>query len=99
MAKVSLYLDDQTLERLRREAVRRHGSMRSLSREVEEIVRESFLADELEAALSEDAGAGGVVGFADVKPLRLSPGPKVADMIRSEREHRDEGLPRRKRRA
>lgn len=102
MAKVSLYLDDRTIELLRREAVRRHGSMRSLSREVEEIVRETFIADELEAALADEAeGEGGraVVGFADVKPLRVSAGPSVTEMIREEREHHHEVLPRRKRRA
>lgn len=99
MAKVSVYLDDRTVERLRREALRRHGSMRSLSREIEEIVQESFIADELEAALSEGGDGEESVGFADVKPLRVAPGPTLADMVREEREHRDEDIPRRKRRA
>ncbi|OGS51238.1 MAG: hypothetical protein A3K65_01360 [Euryarchaeota archaeon RBG_16_68_12] len=100
MSKVSVYLDDGTVERLRREALRRHGSLRSLSREIEEIVRESFVGDELESALDEwFPGEGAAVGFADVKPLRVAPGPGLVDMIRDEREHRHEGLPRRKRRA
>ncbi len=99
MPKVSVYLDGRTIETLRQEAFRRHGSLRALSREVEEIVRESFIADELEAALAEWAEGERVVGFADVKPLRVVPGPKLVDMVREEREHRHEVLPRRKRRA
>ena len=99
MTKVSVYLDDRTVERLRREALRRHGSLRSLSRELEEIVRESFVADELEAALEEwSPGEGAAVGFADVKPLRVAPGPALVDMVREDREHRHEALSRRKRR-
>src|SRR3990172_7908411 len=97
MHKVSLYLDDRTIERLRREALRRHGSLRSLSRELGEIVRESFVVDELEAAMEELGSGEGLVGFSDVKPLRVAPGPGLAEMVREEREHRHEGLPRRKR--
>lgn len=100
MPKVSVYLDDRTLGRLRQEAVRRHGSLRSLSRELEEIVKESFVVEELEGALGEWTGEEAVViGFADVKPLPVAPGPGLTEIVREEREHRHEALPRRKRRA
>lgn len=100
MPKVSAYLNVRTIERLRREAVRRHGSLRSLSREIEEIVKESFVVDVLESALAEWTGeSASIVGFADVKPLDVAPGPTLTEMARQEREHRHEVLPRRKRRA
>ena len=99
MSKVRVYLDDRIIEWLREEAVRRYGSPRSLSRALEEIVRESFIVDELETALDEWGGGNRVVGFADVKPMPLARGPKLVDMVREGREHRHEALPRRKRRA
>lgn len=97
--KISVYLDEKTIERLRQRAVKQRGTMRSLSKEIEELVRESFVVDELEAALA-DVGEEGraAVGFGDVRPIKISPGPSVTRMIREEREHRDETSPRRKRR-
>src|SRR3989442_481742 len=56
MTKVSLYLDERTIGRLRQRAVRERGTMRSLSKEVAELVAESFVLDELEAALAEGLG-------------------------------------------
>jgi len=98
MPKVSVYLDELTLARLRHEAVRRHGTLRSLSRELGEIVRESFVLDEIESAIAEwSGGQAATVGFADVKPLRVAPGPGIVDLVRQEREHRHEVVPRRKR--
>lgn len=96
--KVSVYLDEKTIKRLRRGAVRRRGTMRSLSKEIEELIRESFAVDEFEAALLEE-GAPSSVGFGDVHPLRLAPGPSVTQMLREEREHRHERAARRQRRA
>jgi hypothetical protein len=95
--KISVYLDAQTIERLRQGAVRRRGTMRSLSKEIEELVRDSFALDELEGALAED-GEAAAVGFGDVQPLRLTPGPSVTRMVREEREHRHAHPARRKRR-
>jgi len=99
MPKVSVYLDERTLARLRHEAVRRHGTLRSLSRELGEIVRESFVLDEIESTIAEWSGgpAAPTVGFADVKPLKVAPGPGIVDLVRQEREHRLEVVPRRKR--
>ena len=99
-AKVSVYLDDRTIDRLRQRAVRQRGTMRSLSKEIEELITESFVLDELEAALAEGGeDEPAAVGFADVRPLKVSPGPSVTRMVRQEREHRHEPSPRRKRRA
>jgi hypothetical protein len=98
--KVSVYLDQKTIERLRQRAVRERGTMKSLSKEIEELVRESFVTDELEATVVEWGGDGPVaVAFGDIRPLKVSPGPSVTRMIREEREHRHEGPSRRKRRA
>lgn len=96
--KISVYLDEKTIERLRRGAVRRRGTMRSLSKEIEELIRDSFVSDEFEGALSEEGG-GSAVGFGDVHPLKLAPGPSLARMVRDEREHRHERPARRQRRA
>ncbi|TLZ60619.1 MAG: hypothetical protein E6K13_08105 [Methanobacteriota archaeon] len=96
--KVSLYLDERTIGRLRQRAVRERGTMRSLSKEVAELVAESFVLDELEAALAEGHRDGTAsVGFGDVRPLKVSPGPSTTQMIRVEREHRHEASPRHKR--
>lgn len=96
--KISVYLDEKTIERLRRGAVRRRGTMRSLSKEVEELIRDSFVADGFEEALSEDGG-GPAVSFGEVHPLKLAPGPSMTRMVREEREHRHERPARRQRRA
>ncbi len=96
--KISVYLDETTIGRLRRLAVRRRGTMRSLSKEIEELIRESFVVDEFEGALSEEGAAPGV-SFGDVRPLRLAPGPSMAQMVREEREHRHGHPARRQRRA
>jgi hypothetical protein len=97
--KVSVYLDERTIERLRQRAVRQRGTMRSLSKEIEDLVTESFVLDELEAALAEDGESERTaIGFRDVRPLEVSPGTSVTRMIREEREHRHEVSPRRKRR-
>ena len=98
--KVSVYLDERTIDRLRQRTVRQRGTLRSLSKEIEELVKESFVIDELEATLAEWGGDRPVaVAFGDVRPLRVSRGPSVTRMIREEREHSHEGPPRRKRRA
>jgi len=98
--KVSVYLDEQTIERLRRRALSQRGTMRSLSKEIEELVTESFMLDELEAALAEGGEDKSVaVGFGDVRPLKVAPGSSGVQLIREEREHRHETSPRRKRRA
>src|SRR3990172_5108639 len=100
MKKVSAYLEEKVIDRLRREALRRHGSLRSLSGELEEIVRESFVVDEGEAALAAWTGESAVaMGFQDVKPIKLAPGPSLKEIVRQEREHRHEAVSRRKRRA
>ena len=96
--KISVYLEDRTVERLRQGAVRHRGSLRSLSKEFEDLLRESFVLDELEAALAED-GEGAAVGFGDVEPLTLASGPSVTRMVREEREHRHADPARRQRRA
>jgi len=95
--KVSVYLDEKTIERLRERAVKQRGTMRSLSKEIEDLITESFIVDELEAALSEGGEDERVaVGFRDVRPLEVSSGPSVTRMIRQEREHRQETTARRK---
>src|SRR3989304_1882521 len=100
MTKVSVYLDATTIQRLRHRALRQHGTMRSLSREVEDAVRESFLIDELEAALTELGGDGDAeFGFGDIRPIKLGSGPSLTQMVREQREHRHEVSPRRQRRA
>ena len=97
--KVSVYLDEQTMERLRQRALLQRGTMRSLSKEIEELVTESFVLDEFEAAFAEEGEAKPVaVGFGDVRSLKIAPGPSGVQMIRKEREHRHETSPRRKRR-
>jgi hypothetical protein len=100
-SKVSVYLDERTIERLRRRVVGQHGTLRSLSKEIEDLVRDSFVIDELEAALAE-WGSGAVEvghGFRDIEPLRLRRGPSLTEMVRREREHRHETSPRRQRRS
>ena len=96
--KVSLYLDERTINRLRQRAAQERGTIRSLSKEIEELVAESFILDELEAALvegHEDETTS--VGFGDIRPLKLSPGPSTTRTIRGERAHRREASPRYKR--
>lgn len=96
--KISVYLDEKTIERLRQGAVRHRGTMRSLSKEIEELIRDSFLVDEFEGALSEEGG-GPAVSFGDVHALKLAPGLSVTRMVREEREHRHGHPARRQRRA
>ena len=98
--KISVYLDERTIERLRQRALSQRGTLRSLSEEVGELVTESFVLDELEAALAEGGEYDTIaVGFGDVRPLEVAPGLTGVQMIRKEREHRHETSPRRKRRA
>src|SRR5437899_12844629 len=100
-AKVSVYLDERILERLRRRAVAEHGTMRSLSREIEDLARDSFVIDELEAALVEGARgpADHRYGFSDIRPLRIRPGPSPTELVRRAREHPPDVPPRRQRRS
>ena len=98
--KVSVYLNEKTIERLRQKAIKQRGTMRSLSKEIEDLVTESFVVDELEEALSEAGEDERVaVGFSDVRPIEISTGPSVTRMIRQEREHRHATTARRKRHA
>jgi len=91
--KISVYLDERTIERLRQRALSQRGTLRSLSEEVGELV-------EHEAALAEGGEDDTIaVGFGDVRPLEVAPGLTGVQMIRKEREHRHETSPRRKRRA
>jgi hypothetical protein len=97
--KVSVYLDERTLDRLRRRALQQRGTLRSLSLEIQELVSESFVLDELERASAEWGDSTTVPTFEEIRPLRASPGASLTRMVREEREHRHEGTPRRQRRA
>jgi|SRR6267143_2699885 len=50
MAKVTFYIDDETWARFKRRVVRRSGTLRGISRELQAIVQDSLLEENLSKA-------------------------------------------------
>lgn len=97
MKKISLYVDEEVWMKFREEVFKRHGSLRSLSSEVEGLLRSSLIDDALKStfgALGFDVR--GTISSEDVKRGRpLLRGPPSEDMIREMRGRRAvKALPR-----
>ncbi|MBS7612255.1 hypothetical protein KEJ27_08680 [Candidatus Bathyarchaeota archaeon] len=96
MKKVSLYLDDKLWIKFKEVVLRRHGTLRKLSNEVENVLRASLVEENIEEAFKAmDLDVKVVSSPEDVKRSRPKlQGPSSELLIRKMRGMRiDEGLP------
>jgi AmiR/NasT family two-component response regulator len=90
MAKVTLSIDDQVLQKYLERAVRKSGRMRSLSQEVEEILR-GRLANEqvLEGLKALCCGRDAhFATFDEIEAIEFRGTPPAEEVLRSMRRHR-----------
>ncbi|MEM2047384.1 MAG: hypothetical protein QXZ06_05845 [Candidatus Jordarchaeales archaeon] len=97
MKKVSLYLNEELWVRFKEEVLRRHGTLRKLSNEVESLLRTSLAEEDIvEAFKGMDVDVKALSSPEEVKhdrPKLL--GPPSESLIREMRRRRiAEGLPR-----
>ena len=90
MAKVTLSIDGQVLAKIRERAVRRRGNLRSLSAEVEEVLRDSLANDQvLEGLKALCCGRDDhFVTFDDVDAVDFPGAPSAEQVLRDMRRHR-----------
>jgi len=90
MAKVTLSIDGQLLAKVRERAVRKRGKLRSLSEEIEEVLRDSLANEQvLEGLKVLCCGRDDhFVTFDTVDAVDFSGAPPAEDILRAMRRHR-----------
>lgn len=90
MTKVTLSIDAQVLGKVRERAVRRRKTLRGLSEEVEEVLRDSLAAEEaLEGLKALCCGRDDhFVSFDDVDAVDFPGTPPAEDVLRGMRRRR-----------
>ena len=90
MGKVGLYLDDEIWRKFKEEVFRKHGSLRKLSDEVEELLRSSLTAEAMLAGLEKlGTKLSGMSSSEQVMANRPTlRGPSAEKIVRSLRDHR-----------
>ncbi|MBS7638663.1 hypothetical protein KEJ49_07290 [Candidatus Bathyarchaeota archaeon] len=96
LKKVSLYVDERLWARFKEAVLRKHGTLRKLSGEVENLLRTSLIDEEVEQALKR-MGVDIEVPISSEEVKRGRPelrGPPSENLIREMRGWRaDEGIP------
>lgn len=90
MAKVTLSIDDALLQKYREQAVRRRGKMRSLSEEVEAILRDRLANQEvLEGLKALCCGRDDhFATFDEIEAIEFAGSPPAAAVLKEMRRHR-----------
>ena len=97
MAKVTFYIDDQAWKRFREQAIARHGTLRKLNDEVEDLIR----SEDMETVVASGANKAGIpwervfTPSAIKKARPILRGTTAETMLREMRDQRHAGrLPR-----
>ncbi|MEM3406550.1 MAG: hypothetical protein QXM07_02735 [Nitrososphaerota archaeon] len=96
MKKVSLYLNEELWIRFKEAVLKKHGTLRKLSDEVENLLRASMIDEEIEKAFK-NMGISVKTVFSPEEVKRNRPqlrGPPSEVLIKKMRGRRVEGLPR-----
>ncbi|MEM3419091.1 MAG: hypothetical protein QW806_02590 [Nitrososphaerota archaeon] len=96
MKKVSLYLNEELWIRFKEAVLKKHGTLRKLSDEVENLLRASMIDEEIEKAFK-NMGINVKTVFSPEEVKRNRPqlrGPPSEVLIKKMRGRRVEGLPR-----
>ena len=90
MAKVTLSIDARVLAKVRERAVRKRGTLRGLSEEIEEVLRDSLANDQvIEGLKALCCGRDDhFVAFDDVDAVDFSGSPPAEEVLRQMRRHR-----------
>lgn len=90
MSKVTLSIDGQVLAKVRERAVRKRGTLRGLSEEIEEILRDSLANDQvLEGLKGLCCGRDNhFVTFDEVDAVDFAGAPPAEEILRKMRQHR-----------
>lgn len=96
MKKVSLYLDEELWIKFKEAVLKRHGTLRKLSDDVEDMIRGVMVDEEVEKAFKEmGLNVKTVVSPEEIKRDRPKlRGPPSEAIIRKMRSRRIEALPR-----
>ena len=90
--KISLYIDERLWLRFKEAVLRKHGTLRRLSNEIEEVIRSCLVEDYLESFFKEMVKAS--FSIEELKKNRLKPsGPSSEILIREMRGSLIETLP------
>jgi hypothetical protein len=92
--KVSLYLDDDLWKKFKRNVLRKTGNVRSLSSEVQSLIRESSDEDSLRMGFERIGIDVKPVSSSQVVPIRPIVKTSSVDMIRKMRDRRRFGSAR-----
>lgn len=96
LKKVSLYLNEELWIRFKEAVLKKHGTLRKLSDEVENLLRASMIDEEIEKAFK-NMGISVKTVFSPEEVKRNRPqlrGPPSEVLIKKMRGRRIEGLPR-----
>lgn len=96
LKKVSLYLNEELWIRFKEAVLKKHGTLRKLSDEVENLLRASMIDEEIEKAFK-NMGISVKTVFSPEEVKRNRPqlrGPPSEVLIKKMRGRRVEGLPR-----
>lgn len=96
LKKVSLYLNEELWIRFKEAVLKKHGTLRKLSDEVENLLRASMIDEEIEKAFK-NIGINVKTVFSPEEVKRNRPqlrGPPSEVLIKKMRGRRVEGLPR-----
>lgn len=96
LKKVSLYLNEELWIRFKETVLKKHGTLRKLSDEVENLLRASMIDEEIEKAFK-NIGINVKTVFSPEEVKRNRPqlrGPPSEVLIKKMRGRRVEGLPR-----
>jgi len=94
LTKVSVYIDESVWLEFKQRVMRNHGSLRKLSKEVEELVRESNVETEVVCGIEKlGVKAKGTVSSQEIKANRpKSRGPSSKTIIEQMRKQRVEEI-------
>lgn len=90
LKKVSIYVDEALWNRLKEEVLRKHGTLRNLSAEVESLIRSSLVDEEVRSAFNElEIDVSGVLSPEEIErdrpKLRGPPSEELVGEMRGRR--------------
>jgi hypothetical protein len=97
LTKVSVYVDDLVWLKFKAQVFEKHGGLRKISKEVEELLQASIMEDEIISAFKKNGIAvNGEISSKEIKQTRIAlKGPPAEEIVKEMRRRRvAETLPR-----
>ncbi len=96
MTKVSVYVDDSVWLKFKAQVFEKHGSLRKISKEVEELLQATIMEDEIISAFKKTGIAVKETTSQEIKQTRITlKGPPAEEIVKEMRRRRvAETLPR-----